>query len=72
MELFLSDDELQELTGYRQRAAQVRALRFMGIEHRVRPDGRPAVLRAHVQHAFSGPRSANVVQDTQEPDWSAL
>lgn len=41
---FLTDASLRHLTGYQRYSAQVRALRQMGIPHRVRPDGRPIVL----------------------------
>lgn len=44
--MFLSPDELAELTGKQRPAAQIRALRSMGIRHHIRPDGRPVVLRA--------------------------
>lgn len=47
--MFLDSDEVAQLTGKRRRDAQVRALRFMGIEHKIRPDGSVAVLRAHVE-----------------------
>ena len=43
--------ELEALTGYRRPSAQVRALRAMGIEHWVRPDGRP-VVRADWRQAL--------------------
>jgi hypothetical protein len=41
--MFLTSDQLLELTGYRRPSAQVRALRRMGVEHWIRPDGRPVV-----------------------------
>jgi hypothetical protein len=41
--MFLTAAELLELTGYRRPSAQVRALRRMGVEHCIRPDGRPVV-----------------------------
>ena len=47
--MFLSAEDLTMLTGFKRRSAQVEALRFMGIEHRVRPDGTVVVLRAHVE-----------------------
>lgn len=50
--LTLTDDELIDLTRKRRPSAQVRALRSMGIEHRVRPDGSVAVLRAVVNQEF--------------------
>lgn len=55
--LTLTDAELYDLTHKRRPAAQVRALRFMGIEHQQRPDGTVAVLREHVQEVLSGKRS---------------
>ncbi len=50
--MFLDADELEQLTGKKRRDAQVRALRFMGIEHRVRPDGTVAVSRMHVEQTL--------------------
>jgi hypothetical protein len=41
--MLLTPDQLEILTGYRRKSAQVRALRRMGIRHLVRPDGRPVV-----------------------------
>lgn len=49
MSLWLSADELIELTGYRQREPQKRALAQLGVAFKVRPaDGFPLVLRDHV------------------------
>lgn len=42
--MFLTPDELQQLTGLRQNAAQIRWLARQGIRHRVRADGRPVVM----------------------------
>lgn len=39
----LTDDELQRLTGYKQKSAQVRWLQANGVRHYVRADGRPNV-----------------------------
>jgi hypothetical protein len=47
--MFLDEDEIISLTQKRRHDAQARALRFLGIEHRARPDGSLAVLRAHVE-----------------------
>lgn len=47
--LTLSDEELENLTRKKRPSAQRRALCLMGIEHRTRPDGSVAVLRAHVE-----------------------
>lgn len=68
---FLDVDEIAQLTGRTRSDAQVRALRFMGIEHRVRPDGSVAVLRSHVQQVFGDTGAAPTMQNV-EPDWSAI
>jgi hypothetical protein len=47
--MFLTDEELTELTGKRYNAVRVRVLRGMGIEHKIRPDGSIVVLRAHAE-----------------------
>ena len=44
--MFLDEDQVVELTKKRRHDAQARALRFMGIEFKPRPDGSLAVLRA--------------------------
>lgn len=41
--MFLTPDQLHELTGLIQAAAQVRWLRKNGIRHYIRADGRPCV-----------------------------
>jgi hypothetical protein len=69
--LILTDQELQQLTGRQRRPAQLRALKWMGIEHRVRPDGSIAVLREHVQNVM-GVTQQQSQGTTHEPDWSAL
>lgn len=70
MGLCLSPEELEEITGKERSAAQARALRAMGIEHRVRPDGTALVLRAHVEHLLNPGGKARV--KNREPNWSAL
>jgi hypothetical protein len=68
--MFLSEDELTSLTGMKRREARVRALRTMGVEHRIRPDGRVIVLRSHIESLLGGTRGTIV--SIPEPDWSAL
>jgi hypothetical protein len=42
--MFLTKEQLIELTGYTVKAKQIKALRIMGIRFRIRPaDGRPVV-----------------------------
>ncbi|SDH11724.1 protein of unknown function [Paraburkholderia phenazinium] len=47
--MFLTENELAELTGKRRHNAQVKVLRGMGVEHKIRPDGSIVVLRAHAE-----------------------
>lgn len=69
--MFLTRDELVALTGRTQSAAQIRVLRFMGIEHRARPDGSVAVLRGHVEKSLGG-TSDEVKLREYEPNWSVF
>lgn len=69
MSLMLSPDELKDLTHKSRASAQVRALRAMGIEHKVRPDGSVAVLRAHVDAQMGAPKERRQAQ--WEPNWGA-
>lgn len=52
--MFLSNAEVGALTRKHRRDAQSRALDFMGIAHRIRPDGSIAVLRKHVERLLGG------------------
>lgn len=69
--MFLTADELRELTGKLRRASQVVALRAMGVEHKVRPDGTVAVLLAHVNKIFGNDVKVTKIKDSK-PDWSAM
>ncbi len=66
--MFLSDAEVRELTGRQRYHAQRRILAQMGIEFRPRPDGRPMVLRGHVE----GMMGARAERRPPEPDWGAM
>ena len=70
--MFLTISELRELTGKIQRNAQAVALRSMGIEHKLRPDGTVAVLRSYIEQTLglSEPKVRNKKQI--EPNWSAI
>lgn len=71
--MILSQQELIELTGRTRKDAQVRVLRFMGIEHRLRPDGSIAVLRDHVERILSGnPLDSDKLKKNVVPNWSAI
>ena len=69
--MILTTEELVELTRRRRSDAQVRVLRFMGIEHRRRPDGSIAVSRAHVD-AMLGAAIVQVKEKEYKLDVSAI
>lgn len=68
----ISPTEIRELTGRSRRDAQARALRGMGIEHKVRPDGTIAVSRAHVERVLGGEIGGGVRMQKTEPDFSVM
>lgn len=70
--MFLEPDALVELTHRRRSDAQIRMLRAMGIEHRIRADGSVAVLRAHIERLFGAPPSSQPDEHNAEPNWSAM
>lgn len=69
--MILSDLELRGLTGRRQKASQIQTLRFMGIEHKVRPDGSVVVLKAHVEQSLGLREDRKAIKEF-EPNWGAI
>ena len=63
--MLLTDDELVELTGLRQSAAQRKVLDAIGVPYRVRPNGSIIVLRAAVDLALGGVPAA---QEPKRPE----
>lgn len=72
MNLFLDRNELQALTQRSIRPAQVKVLKAMGIEHRVRPDGSVAVLRDHITKVFDGHPETKKQTKEAVPNWDAI
>jgi hypothetical protein len=73
MTTFLEPNEISELTDKVRRPSQIKVLNSMGIEHKVRPDGSVAILRAHITKVFGGaPDSARKTNKTVEPNWAAM
>ncbi len=64
LKMFLSPDELTELTGYKQPKRQVAWLRQQGISLYVAANGRPKVLRSTLENATVNRRT--------EPNFAAL
>lgn len=73
-EPFLLPDEIRNMTGKQRRPAQVKVLKAMGIEHKVRPDGSIAVLRAHINKVFDGDVDAKQTKKEKVvgPNWAAI
>ena len=71
---FLTDKEVIELTNKRNRPAQRNALKSMGIEHRVRPDGTVAILREHIARELGAedPRQTHRRSKSIVPDFDAI
>jgi hypothetical protein len=66
-DLHLNEDELYDVTGYRQRDKQKKALAELRIKFRSRPaDGFPLVVREH--YVNQGNESPKFLKRTQ-PNW---
>lgn len=73
MSMFLTGEELTDLTGKKRKRAQSIALRQMGIDHIVRPDGVPIVVRSYFETVLDG-KSKRSLESKQEiePNWDAV
>jgi hypothetical protein len=69
---FLDEDDLVSLTRRKQRAAQAKILRSMGIVFKIRPDASLAVLRAHIEAEFGAVPKAAPKARQLEPNWNAI
>lgn len=70
--LFLDSTEIKELTNRRRRDAQVRALKTMGIDHKVRADGSVVVLKSHIDKVLGGITEKRVVVKQSQPNLGAV
>lgn len=69
---FLTAGEVRELTDRVNMNSQVKVLRAMGIEHRMRPDGSVVILRSHVNKVFDGLAGSVNKNKTVSPNWGAI
>lgn len=72
--MFLTKEEIQALTNKKRLSSQIAILKSLGIVYKLRPDGSPVVLKAHVEQLL-GVKVAAVEQKperTWEPDWDAF
>lgn len=65
--MFLNDDDLFKLTGYRQKAKQTARLRKMGVPFFVNASGHPVVTEAAITGKGEAPKQIK----TWEPAWGA-
>lgn len=66
-------EAFHQLTGMRRHEAHARALKAMGIEHRLRPDGAVVVSVAHVEEVLGGkPRVRAAKVREVAPNWGAI
>lgn len=71
-DMFLTPDELIEMTGRKQMRAQAIALTHLDIIHKIRADGKPLVLRAHVEQLLgAGVAPRAKAEPDFEPNWAA-
>lgn len=72
--MFLTQNQLIELTGFKRSGAQLRALRYLGIEHKRRVDGSLVVLKAHVEQALGLLTTDKTLNKPKKatPNWSSL
>lgn len=68
--MLLTEDQLQQLTGYVQPAAQIRWLHRSGWHFTVNAIGKPVVAIAEFERRMVGSISKRA--QLQEPDWTAI
>ena len=71
--MFLTPQELIELTGKRRHSSQAAELRRLGIEHKARGDGSLVVHAKHVDNEFGAGEVAPAANTKRpEPNWAAI
>lgn len=71
MSMFLSKDELQELTGFKAIKKQIEWLRARNYTFETTAAGKPKVLRDHVLHKMGGTME-NHTRPLTQPDFSSI
>lgn len=69
--MFLTEDEIIELTKKTRRSSQRAVLNSLGIVHKVRPDGSLVVASAHANKVFGVTDDKRRAAE-KEPNWGAL
>lgn len=68
--MFLTAEEVRQLTGYRFKSLQRRWLEEQGLPFKVSKDGRPVLLRATIFKAFKCKTGDDI--GTNEPNFDAM
>lgn len=71
-EIFLTVDQLVELTGRRRSTAQKNALQMMGVDFLIRPDGSLVVSRRNVEELLGAQPEKVNKKPPIEPNWDAI
>lgn len=69
--MFLTRDEIAELTERKTKSAQIAWLKVNGFHFVIGANGHPRVLREYVASRMGGHRPQNT-KASLEPNWSAL
>jgi len=72
IKMFLTRDELTELTGYKKRPGQIRWLAERGYKFEIGRDGRPRVLRAVIIQALGNYSEERPQKRRVEPKWDKI
>jgi hypothetical protein len=67
--MFLSDEELERLTGTKQPTRMIKWLRSEGFTFRIAANGRPVVSADHVKQVLSGSAPAKRQKPEVQLDW---
>lgn len=68
--MFLTHEQICDLTGKKFKTAQKDALDKMGIEYISRPDGSPAVLIAHINKRLDGALFSETAKSKPQPKFN--
>jgi hypothetical protein len=68
--MFLSDEDVKELSGYVNTSCQIRWLSQNGIKFLVRADGKPRVLQSHIEEVMGV--AAKTTKRRSEPNFAKL
>ena len=69
--MFLTPDEIKELTKRTRYGAQAEMLQGLGIVHKIRNDGSLIVLRTHVEQQLGATVTVKAVKKSAGPNWDA-